>query len=421
MMRRRILFFVCLMLITVLSMTSCNLLTNIFGGYKELNAQEIYEFIAPSVVVINAQSQWEQSSGTGFFFNDGSTIVTNYHVIENCTTASITLSTGEEYEVESILGYSEEKDIAILKVSCTNGIPLKTRETEVKTGEKVYAIGNSLGFLDGSLSEGIISTAKRDIDGATYIQTTAAVTHGNSGGPLIDSYGKVIGIVSAGFGDGLDLNLAIPISQIDTIDASGSKTLEEIFHKHQPPQFTWIENEEGFNVTAQFCCSCGETNTVSTFVSNTDYTVFQNESKTRTTFEFTAEVILNGITYRDTRYIKYEYQVILLNNSNYEDYLSVSCVAVGWRGIRASVRTKDDGVDYSNVSVTFNITATGREVYGGYDGVYPYYSRHTVNVGINEEKEVELASQVYSLQVKYTVQVSGSIFRHVMTAYLSQN
>ena len=207
-------------------------------GNKKLSAVEIYEKVSPSVVTITAESPSTISSGTGFFYKDGSTIVTNYHVIKDCSTASITLTNGKEYDVLTVLGYDKEKDIAILKVDYKNGTPLEIRTSEIKTGETVYAIGNSLGFLGGSLSEGIVSTSKRDFDGQTYIQTTASVTHGNSGGPLIDSYGKVIGIVSAGFGDGLDLNLAIPIAKVNTISTSNPCRLDEIINVE------WISNRQ---------------------------------------------------------------------------------------------------------------------------------------------------------------------------------
>ncbi len=194
----------------------------------KLSAEQIYEQISPSVVSITAESSTFTSSGTGFFYNNGSTVVTNYHVIEGAQIASIKLSNGKEYSVKKVLGYDKNKDIAILQVDYNNGKPLTARTSKVKTGEKVYAIGNSLGFLEGSFSEGIISTAERELDGNIYIQTTASVTNGNSGGPLVDEYGYVIGIVSAGFGDGLDLNLVIPISQVSNVNTSNPIELADI-------------------------------------------------------------------------------------------------------------------------------------------------------------------------------------------------
>ena len=230
---KKVLLLLCLIMTILPLAVSCgdNNLSNSpeqSGSTVKLSAEEIYEKVASSVVTINAVSQSSSSSGTGFFCENGSTIVTNYHVIKDCSIASITLSNGKEYDVLTVLGYDEEKDIAILKVDYKNGQPLDIRTSDVKTGETVYAIGNPLGFLGGSLSEGIVSTAKREIEGQIYIQTTASVTHGNSGGPLIDSYGNVIGIVSAGFGDGLDLNLAIPIARVNEISISTPMTLHEI-------------------------------------------------------------------------------------------------------------------------------------------------------------------------------------------------
>ena len=204
-----------------------------------LTAEQIYEFVSPSVVTITAEYPQGQSSGTGFFYDNGSTIITNFHVIKNCSCAYITLSNGQNYDVLKVLGYNENEDIAILSVDYNRGKPLEIRNTDVKTGEKVYAIGNSYGELEGSFSEGIISSASREINGRSYIQTTVSVTNGNSGGPLIDKYGKIIGIVSAGLGDGsLELNFAIPISQVDSIDTTNPCLLSDIINVE------WISNRQ---------------------------------------------------------------------------------------------------------------------------------------------------------------------------------
>lgn len=196
---------------------------------KELSAEEIYNSVSSSVVAITAESSDIVSSGTGFFFNMSNVVVTNYHVIDNCTHATITLSNGEKYSVKRVLGYNKEKDIAILEVDYSQGVPIEIRTECVNTGETVYAIGNSLGFLEGSFSDGIVSKEQREINGKAYIQTTASVTSGNSGGPLIDKNGKVVGIISAGFGEGLDLNLAIPIAEAVSIPVDNPTTLDKLF------------------------------------------------------------------------------------------------------------------------------------------------------------------------------------------------
>lgn len=208
---------------------------------KELTAEELYEKALPSVVEVTGESASMTSTGTGFFYDDKGTVITNYHVIEKCTTASITLSNGKSYIVNKVLGYSESKDIAILSTSCTSSIPLEMRKTAVKTGETVYAIGSSH-RLTGSLSNGIVSFAQREVNGHTFIQTTAPISSGNSGGPLLDSEGRVVGIITASFGDGQNLNLAIPIAEINTISTKNPTTLAKMF----PQTVEWISERDFF-------------------------------------------------------------------------------------------------------------------------------------------------------------------------------
>ena len=195
---------------------------------KELTAEELYELVSPSVVEITGEAPLGTNTGTGFFYDNKGTVVTNYHVIEGCTSAEVTLANGSSYKVDKVLGYSVDRDIAILSTKCTSSTPLKIRETAVKTGETVYAIGSSLG-LSGSLSDGIVSAAEREVDDQTYIQTTAPISHGNSGGPLLDKEGKVVGITSASFIDGQNLNLAIPIKEVANISTKNPLTLGEVF------------------------------------------------------------------------------------------------------------------------------------------------------------------------------------------------
>ena len=197
-------------------------------GKKEVSAEDLYEKAAVSVVEVKGQYEGGTSTGSGFFYNERGTVVTNYHVIEKCTSADIVLNTGESYSVKSVLGYSKEKDIAILETGCAVSKALKVSSKTVATGETVYAIGTSLGFLSGSMSDGIVSAAERIFDGMMFIQITTPVSPGNSGGPLLDSRGEVIGIVSAGFESGQNLNLAIPIKEVLTIDISKPVTLQDL-------------------------------------------------------------------------------------------------------------------------------------------------------------------------------------------------
>lgn len=207
----------------------------------ELTAEKLYEKVLPSVVEVTGESASMTSTGTGFFYDDDGTVITNYHVIEKCTNARITLSNGKSYDVNKVLGYSKSKDIAILSTSCSNSIPLEIRTSTVKTGETVYAIGSSLG-LTSSLSDGIVSSAKREVEGHIYIQTTAPISSGNSGGPLLDSEGRVIGIMTFSIVNGQNLNLAVPVAEIDTISTKNSTTLGKMF----PQTVEWISERDFF-------------------------------------------------------------------------------------------------------------------------------------------------------------------------------
>ncbi len=193
-------------------------------------AEDIYSFVTPSTVEITASNSNYSSTGTGFFDDINGTVITNYHVIEDAKEAKIKTYDGKEYDVLKVLGYDKQNDIAILSTKCTSSTPVVKSSSPVATGQKVYALGSSLG-LTGTFSEGIVSTASRDVDGTNYIQITAPISHGNSGGPLLNEQGEVIGITSAGFVDGQNLNLAIPIQEVAKVPRNKNLTLLELFNQ----------------------------------------------------------------------------------------------------------------------------------------------------------------------------------------------
>ena len=165
----------------------------------ELTAQEIYQRVNPSVVTVMAQLEDSVSVGTGVIFRSDGYILTNYHVLEGGRDCTVALDTGRTYEALYVAG-DERNDLAVLKVNLT-GLPAATfgDSDQLVVGDKVYAIGNPLGVeLRGTLTDGIVSAINRDVwvDGRTMnlIQTNAALNSGNSGGPLINGYGQVVGI-----------------------------------------------------------------------------------------------------------------------------------------------------------------------------------------------------------------------------------
>lgn len=189
----------------------------------ELTAQEIYQRVNPSVVTVLAQLDGSVSVGTGVIFRSDGYILTNHHVLAGGRDCSITLDTGQSYEARYVAG-DERNDLAVLKVELT-GLPAATfgDSDQLAVGDRVYAIGNPLGVeLRGTLTDGIVSAINRDVwvDGRTMtlIQTNAALNSGNSGGPLINAYGQVVGIntikMSSSYSNIEGLGFAIPSASI---------------------------------------------------------------------------------------------------------------------------------------------------------------------------------------------------------------
>jgi S1-C subfamily serine protease len=154
------------------------------------------------------------SQGTGFIITDDGYIVTNYHVIEGAKAASIYTYDGVQHSV-SLMGYDSNLDIALLKIGGSYNKLALSDSNDVQIGEKVIAIGNPLG-LQFSASEGIVSAVNRQGPNGldAYIQTDAALNPGNSGGPLIDTSGKVIGINNYKVGNSESIGFALESNYI---------------------------------------------------------------------------------------------------------------------------------------------------------------------------------------------------------------
>lgn len=162
-----------------------------------------------------AQITTDFSIGSGYYIARG-TLITNYHVIRDALEIAIMNTDGNIYRVKEILGYDETLDIAILSVSCTDNTFLKLNTHGLTTGEDVYAFGNPLGLTD-TFTAGVIENTSRNIDSLPYIQSSAPISSGNSGGALVNAYGEVVGINAAVFTEGQNLNLAIPVHQIYSV------------------------------------------------------------------------------------------------------------------------------------------------------------------------------------------------------------
>lgn len=206
-----------------------------------LSAEELYQRISPSVVEINTYDYdgSQQGLGSGFFIDADGTVATNFHVIEGAYSAKISLSNGREYEVLSVLDYDERVDLALLETNIRENEFLSVAASTVQTGEMVYAIGSSQGFTS-SFSDGIVASASREIEGVRYIQTTTPISGGNSGGPLINIYGEVVGINTMSASNGQNLNFAIDISELEQLDGNGYASMTD-FYQATNYEFNWTQ------------------------------------------------------------------------------------------------------------------------------------------------------------------------------------
>ena len=203
-------------------------------GKTQMSMSEVYASNVNSVVSINVsattnyfgQTVQTAASGTGFFITEDGYILTNHHVISDASSVKVTLYNGETYDAK-VIGSDEDYDIAVLKIDVTGATPVVLGDSsKVAIGESVAAVGNPLGELTFSMSEGIVSCVNRaiNVDGTPFnmIQVDCSINPGNSGGPLFNSYGEVIGIVSAKYSSYSNttvegIGFAIPISDVQTI------------------------------------------------------------------------------------------------------------------------------------------------------------------------------------------------------------
>ena len=199
----------------------------------ELTAEEVYEQCSPAVFLVEVFdfSGTMTAIGSGFFIDNLGTAVTNYHVIEDAYEVRILLpDTGEVYNVLGVYDYDKNEDWAILKIDGTGFPYLKlAKESTVNGGATVYAIGSPRG-LPNTISQGLVSNPSRQLTkDMTYIQTSAAISHGSSGGALINKYGEVIGVTTLLSETGQNLNMAIPISYIADYKKSNLIALTTLF------------------------------------------------------------------------------------------------------------------------------------------------------------------------------------------------
>ena len=193
-----------------------------------MSKADLAEYVQDRTVTVNVTTiTGGESSGTGFFIDDEGTIVTNFHVIDMGAKMSVEVGSGAAYPVSEVVNFSNIYDLAILKIDLSGNDYLEFADKDVRTGEDVYAVGSALGTLTGTFTAGTVSSVQRSYGLIDCIQMDAAISPGNSGGPLVNEYGEVVGINVASYVDGEHLNLAIKPAMLQKLGDEKNWTVNE--------------------------------------------------------------------------------------------------------------------------------------------------------------------------------------------------
>ena len=189
--------------------------------------QRIQEALAATVTIEVNISEIEGSQGSGFVQSSDGVIVTAAHVVNGMKSGRVRFQNGREIKIDRIIAIDDDTDLAVIKVSGSNLPTIPVGDSDrILAGQDIHAIGAPLG-LEFTVSEGIVSNPTRVMDGIRWIQITAPVSPGNSGGPVITLEGQVIGVVSFGrdHEDAQNLNFAAPINYVlETLSVSPEST-----------------------------------------------------------------------------------------------------------------------------------------------------------------------------------------------------
>lgn len=192
---------------------------------NDVDLTKIAKIAKKCVFTIEVRNENDQKigTGTGFAIADDGMIVTNYHVIEKGSNFTVITDQGAKFEVVKVLASEKKPDVAIIKIKANNIPYLKLAETSnVDVGTKIAVYGSPSVFV-GTFSDGIISAIRKEFDenlanNGNLIQTTASVSAGSSGSPLLDSEGCVLGVMTlASIGDVNNINFAVPVEVISDL------------------------------------------------------------------------------------------------------------------------------------------------------------------------------------------------------------
>jgi len=223
---------------------------------SDLSVRDIVKQSSPAIVHIETANG---HVGTGFVLDPTGLVATNLHVVAGSAEIKVRLADGKIYNVKQVAGYDREHDLALLRIQAPNALPtLKLGDSDkMIAGDKVIAIGNPLGVLDLTVSDGLLSSVrllcgdreladvgdKKCNDPMKLLQISAAISQGSSGGPLFNQAGEVVGLTTLFLGQGQLLNFAVPANYLKPLVASPhvitldefAKSTDKAFASHDAP------------------------------------------------------------------------------------------------------------------------------------------------------------------------------------------
>ncbi len=206
------------------------------SGRTKLTPREIAARSEPAIVRIESLPD---RVGTGFAIDPSGVIATNLHVVAGARAIRVHLLDGTTYDVKRVDAIDLDRDLALIQIDPKQPLPTIPLgdSDKVAAGDPVIAIGNPMGVLDYSVSDGLISSVRVLSETLTVLQISAPISQGSSGGPLFNSYGEVIGVATAILTQGQNLNFGVPGNYIRALLAKRTPmSLDEFAQKTSPPQ-----------------------------------------------------------------------------------------------------------------------------------------------------------------------------------------
>jgi hypothetical protein len=212
-----------------------------------MTIKEIVDASKPAIVRIETRfDNGRKAVGTGFVVDKDGRIATNLHVIQGGKTIKVRLLDGSTLDVKHVVTVDPKRDLAIVQVAAPQKLPtLSLGDSDrVSAGDRVIAIGNPLGVLDYTVSDGLISSVRLLGPELTVLQISAPISEGSSGGPLFNNYGEVIGVATMIAREGQNLNFGVPVNYLQPmLKERHNWTLAQFANRFRPRRATTANPE----------------------------------------------------------------------------------------------------------------------------------------------------------------------------------